>query len=270
MLDAPSYNFNRFTADSTAAYAVCPSPQIDPSFIASPISSSSASSVATPPRVFPSTIRCSASSCRTVPTRHGTHCPHDSSRKKAAMRRMMSWRSTRSSKTTATPEPSVVPAARVSSCVSLSASSSARTKPPAAPPRRIARNGRPPATPPAMSSSAPSVVPKGISYTPGLVTQPLRQKSRVPVLCAVPVAANAAPPSITIGSTFTSVSTLLTTVGLPNNPCVTGNGGLLRGSPRFPSIDSKIAVSSPQIYAPAPRRISMSKATACPIIVAPR
>ena len=33
-----------------------------------------------------SAIRCSASSCRTVPTRQGTHCPHDSSRKNSAMR----------------------------------------------------------------------------------------------------------------------------------------------------------------------------------------
>ena len=34
----------------------------------------------------PSPAACSASSWRTVPTRQGTHCPHDSSRKKAAMR----------------------------------------------------------------------------------------------------------------------------------------------------------------------------------------
>ena len=43
---------------------------------------------------------------------------------------------------------------------------------------------------------------------------------------------------------------MLTTVGLPKSPTSTGNGGLLRGSPRLPSIDSKIAVSSPQMYAP--------------------
>ena len=50
-----------------------------------------------------------------------------------------------------------------------------------------------------------------------------------------------------MSSTLTSVSTLLTTVGLPKRPSTTGNGGLLRGSPRLPSIDSKIAVSSPQM-----------------------
>ena len=47
--------------------------------------------------------------------------------------------------------------------------------------------------------------------------------------------------------TLASVSTLLTAVGLPNKPTSNGNGGLLRGSPRWPSIELKIAVSSPQM-----------------------
>ena len=47
--------------------------------------------------------------------------------------------------------------------------------------------------------------------------------------------------------TLASVSTLLTAVGLPNRPTSNGNGGLLRGSPRWPSIELKIAVSSPQM-----------------------
>ena len=63
----------------------------------------------------------------------------------------------------------------------------------------------------------------------------------------MPIAAKAAPPSATIRGMLASVSTLLTTVGFPNNPTSTGNGGLLRGSPRLPSIDSKSAVSSPQM-----------------------
>ena len=63
-----------------------------------------------------------------------------------------------------------------------------------------------------------------------------------------PIAAYASPPSSsTMSGTLASVSTLLTTVGLPNSPTSTGNGGLLRGSPRLPSIDSKSAVSSPQM-----------------------
>ena len=51
-----------------------------------PISSSSATSSSTLPRGAAAASRSSASSWRTVPTRHGTHWPHDSSRKNAAMR----------------------------------------------------------------------------------------------------------------------------------------------------------------------------------------
>ncbi len=69
----------------------------------------------------------------------------------------------------------------------------------------------------------------------------------MPVEPSVPIAANAPPPARTMSSTLTSVSTLLTTVGLPNSPASTGNGGLLRGSPRKPSIELKSAVSSPQM-----------------------
>jgi len=50
-----------------------------------------------------------------------------------------------------------------------------------------------------------------------------------------------------MSSTLTSVSTLLTTVGLPKRPDSTGNGGLFRGSPRKPSIELNSAVSSPQM-----------------------
>ena len=49
------------------------------------------------------------------------------------------------------------------------------------------------------------------------------------------------------------VSTLLTTVGEAYRPEIAGNGGFERGWPRFPSSDSSSAVSSPQMYAPAPR-----------------
>ena len=61
-----------------------------------------------------------------------------------------------------------------------------------------------------------------------------------------------------------SVSTLLITVGFPNRPWVVGKGGFMRGNPRLPSINSNRAVSSPQIYAPAPRRSSTSKSKPVP------
>ena len=41
--------------------------------------------------------------------------------------------------------------------------------------------------------------------------------------------------------------TLFTTVGQPQSPLMAGNGGLIRGLPRFPSSDSINAVSSPQM-----------------------
>lgn len=127
--------------------------------MARPTSRSSATSPAAsaPAR---STIRCSASSCRTVPTRQGTHCPHDSSRKNSAMRSSSRGRGTLSSKAMTTPEPSVVPAARVPSKVSGMSLSSARTKPPAAPPSSTARS---PSRTPASVSSSPSVALKGTS-----------------------------------------------------------------------------------------------------------
>ena len=63
----------------------------------------------------------------------------------------------------------------------------------------------------------------------------------------MPICAYASPPSVSTSSTFTSVSTLLIPVGLPNTPRSTGNGGLLRGSPRLPSIELNSEVSSPQM-----------------------
>jgi hypothetical protein len=102
---------------------------------------------------------------------------------------------------------------------------------------------------------------------------PDRQNSFGPVEPSVPIDAKRAPPpgpSSRIASTLTSVSTLLTAVGLPNSPTSTGNGGLFRGSPRLPSMDSNSAVSSPQMYAPAPRRTSMSKAKPDSAMFGPR
>ena len=92
----------------------------------------------------PAASRASSSSWRTLPTRHGTHWPHDSSRKNWAIRRSVSTRSTVSSKTMITPEPRVAAAARVASKVSGMSSASGPTKTPAAPPSRIVRIARPP------------------------------------------------------------------------------------------------------------------------------
>src|SRR5260221_3249788 len=81
-------------ADSTALAAVWPRPQIEASRMTWLRSASTASSF---PFALPAASRCRAASWRTVPTRHGTHWPHDSSRKNSAMRRTASTRSAVSS-----------------------------------------------------------------------------------------------------------------------------------------------------------------------------
>ena len=55
--------------------------------------------------------------------------------------------------------------------------------------------------------------------------------------------------------TVASVSTLLSTLGLPQRPLWAGKGGRGRGSPRLPSIEVMSAVSSPQTKAPEPLAI---------------
>ena len=69
----------------------------------------------------------------------------------------------------------------------------------------------------------------------------------------MPIDLNQSAPRSMMCGTQQSVSTLLTTVGLRKAPSIAGNGGLIRGQPRFPSRLSISPVSSPQMYAPAPR-----------------
>ena len=56
-----------------------------------------------------------------------------------------------------------------------------------------------------------------------------------------------------------SVWVLLTVVGFPYSPKFAGKGGLNLGFPCLPSNDSSKPVSSPHIYAPAPRKLCKSK-----------
>src|SRR5574343_1827601 len=94
--------------------------------------------------------------------------------------------------------------------------------------------------------------PNSISYTPGLLMCPLAEINFVPVLLPIPIFAYSSPPIFTIEETDANVSTLFTTVGHAYKPAIAGKGGLIRGFPLLPSNDSNNAVSSPQIYAPAP------------------
>src|SRR3954468_15676642 len=85
---------------------------------------------------------------------------------------------------------------------------------------------------------------------------PHTDHSLVPVLFGLSGRANflyQSAPLFRMCGTAASVSTLLIVVGCPNRPATAGNGGLIRGLPRRPSSEFMSAVSSPQMYAPAPR-----------------
>src|SRR5258708_27593025 len=178
--------------------------------------------------------------------------------------------STRPSSPRTTPDPSVAPTALTPSNVRGTSSASGPTKDPAAPPSSTARTGRPSRTPPAASITPRRLTPNSYSYSPGRATQPDRQNSRVPVESLVPIWAKADPPIRRISSTQNSVSTLLISVGLPNRPDSAGKGGSFRGSDRLSSIQLISAVSSPPMYAPAPRLTSLSNAKPADMTSAPR
>src|SRR5215210_2264844 len=100
---------------------------------------------------------------------------------------------------------------------------------------------------------------------------PQTDTSFVPVLLGFPRQSDLyqAAPRFRMWGTALSVSTLLIVVGSPNRPATAGNGGLMRGLPRLPSIEFIIAVSSPQMYAPAPRCSTMSTRLPLPSALAP-
>lgn len=94
-----------------------------------------------------------------------------------------------------------------------------------------------------------------ISYSTvqGLFTCPEMQNNFVPRLLGLPKEENhEAPRLIIVGQTAT-VSTLVTVVGQLKTPLLAGNGGFDLGFPGLPSKLSIKPVSSPQMYAPAPR-----------------
>src|SRR6185295_14330060 len=118
------------------------------------------------------------------------------------------------------------------------------------------------AIPPQYSSekiNSSTGTPSSISYTPGLLMLPQAEINFVPVLLGVPILAYSSPLLFTIHGTAAMLSTLFTTVGIPYTPYTAGKGGLIRGRPRLPSSDSRRAVSSPQMYAPAPGCITSSR-----------
>ena len=95
-------------------------------------------------------------------------------------------------------------------------------------------------------------MPISSSTLHGLFTCPEILKIFVPVLFALPKLANHLEPRLKIVGETAIVSTFVTVVGHPYKPAPAGNGGFNRGWPFLPSKLSSKAVSSPQIYAPAP------------------
>lgn len=123
--------------------------------------------------------------------------------------------------------------------------------PPGIIPRRLSH---PPITPPAcLSISSLSGTDISSSTVQGWLTWPEMLNSLVPVFLGRPKAANQSPPRRQIVGATATVSTLLTVVGQPKTPTSAGKGGLSRGLPALPSKDSMREVSSPHMYAPAPR-----------------
>ena len=95
-------------------------------------------------------------------------------------------RSTESSTTMTTPEPSVAPAAAAPSKVRGTSRPSGATKAPAAPPSRTPCSARPGRQAAGQLERSARVTPKGTSYTPGERTDPETANSLVPVERSVP------------------------------------------------------------------------------------
>src|SRR5687767_1798763 len=129
------------------------------------------------------------------------------------------------------------------------------------PPGMTAFNLRPPRTPPQISKRSLNGMPSGNSMFCGLFTWPEIEKIIVPAEFATPRSTNHFAPLRRIVGTEAKLCVLLIVVGLPYKPKFAGNGGLNRGRPCLPSSDSSNAVSSPQMYAPAPTYEYRSKST---------
>ena len=90
-------------------------------------------------------------------------------------------------------------------------------------------------------------MPAGTQNTPGCSTWPETEKNFSPAPPLTPWSFHHCAPRSRMIGTEANVSTLFISVGRPCRPYPPGNGGLLRGSPRWPSMHSSSAVSSPRM-----------------------
>src|SRR3984957_19575462 len=218
------------------------------SFRASVSSSISTMSAAVPlPCVQP--VRISTIFCE--PIRQGTHLPQDSLRKNFTALSAMSSMQRPSAHTTIAPEPSIDPMAASDLKSSRTSACDAGRYPDDGPDGANAFSFFPSTIPPARLKITSDIGrPIGISNTPGFFTSPLMPTNFRPAAPPSPCDLYQSTPRTKICGTLAKVSTLFSAVGLLNTPCATGNGGLLRGSARLPSMASISALSSPQMYPP--------------------
>ncbi len=115
-------------------------------------------------------------------------------------------------------------------------SSSAESSPMLIPPGTAAFAFRPFQTPPACLSIKLATGDAERQLDADLLVHVSRRRSRASARSswAFPIDLNQSAPRSTMWGTQQRVSTLLTTVGLRNAPSIAGNGGLIRGQPRFP------------------------------------
>mmetsp|Transcript_14974 Transcript_14974/g.35493 ORF Transcript_14974/g.35493 Transcript_14974/m.35493 type:complete len:208 (-) Transcript_14974:636-1259(-) len=186
----------------------------------------------------------------THPSRQGVHWPQLSCLKKDEMRvttLMMSWSL---SMTVMEPVPSAVLNSRSpsKSMRALSAMAGVIIGTDTPPGITAWRLSQPPLTPPPCFSIRYRMgTPSSSSTVQGLFTLPPMLNSFVPLLPSRPKEENQSAPRRQMVGTTATVSTFVTVVGHPHSPTFAGKGGFKRGFPCFPSRDSIMAVSSPQM-----------------------
>src|SRR4030042_1736823 len=206
-----------------------------------------------------------------MPSRHGTHLPHDSSVRKSRKYLATSTIQVCSSMTIIPPEPIIEPALVSSSKSTFTSSSSAGRHPPDGPPVCTALNFLPAGMPPpTLYTISLRVMPMGTSTRPVLFILPTTEKIFVPLLPSVPNWANQSAPLLIISGTVAHVSTLFKQLGLSQTPLMAVWIYFGLGSPTLPSNAVIRALDSPETKAPAPRCTLIVKSKPEPRIFSPR